>query len=61
VQTDKTIPDSKPDIIICDNGKGTWILTDVIFAGDRKVIKREGKMILQYKDPTLHKNSLCKM
>ena len=28
VQTDRTIPNNKPDIIICDNEKGTCMLID---------------------------------
>ena len=30
-QTDRTIPNNKPDVTICDNGKGTFLLTDVTF------------------------------
>jgi len=41
VQTDKTIPNNKPDIIIRDNGKGTYMLIDVAISGDRNVIKKE--------------------
>jgi len=29
LQTDRTIPNNKPDIIICDNEKGTCMLIDV--------------------------------
>ena len=35
VQTDRTIPNNKPEIIICDNEKGTCKLTDVAISGDR--------------------------
>jgi len=28
-QTDRTIPNNKPDFIICDNEKGTCMLIDV--------------------------------
>ena len=28
VQTDRTIPNNKPDIMICDNEKGTCVLID---------------------------------
>ena len=28
-QTDRTVPNNKPDIIICDNEKGTCVLIDV--------------------------------
>ena len=38
VQTDRTIPNNKPDIIIRDNEKRTCILTDVAIPGDRNVI-----------------------
>jgi len=41
VQTDRTIPNNKPDIIISDNGKGTCMLIDVAISGDRNVIKKE--------------------
>ena len=40
VQTDRTIPNNKPDIIIPDNEKGTCILIDVAISGDRNVIKK---------------------
>jgi hypothetical protein len=40
VQTDRTIPNDKPDIIICDNEKGTCMLIDVAIPGDRNVIKK---------------------
>jgi len=38
VQTDRTIPTNKPDIIIRDNEKGTCMLIDVAISGDRNVI-----------------------
>ena len=41
VQTDRTIPSNKPDIIIRDNEKGTRILIDVAIPGDRNVIKKK--------------------
>ena len=41
VQTDRTIPINKPDIIIHDNEKGTCMLIDVAISGDRNVIKKE--------------------
>jgi len=52
VQTDRTIPNNKPDIIIHDNEKGTCMLIDVAISGDRNVIKKEAEKILKYKDPT---------
>jgi hypothetical protein len=49
VQTDRTIPDNKPDIIIRDNEKGTCVLIDVAIRGDRNVIREVAENILQYK------------
>jgi hypothetical protein len=34
---------------------------DVTIAGDRTVTKREGQMIVQYKDITVQKYSACGM
>ena len=48
VQTDRTIPNNKPDIIIRDNEKGTFMLIDVAISGDRNVIKKEAEKILKY-------------
>jgi len=54
VQTDRTIPNNnKPDIIICDNEKGTCMLIDVAISEDRNVIKKEAEQILKYKDLTI--------
>jgi hypothetical protein len=53
VQTDRTIPNNKPDIIIRDTEKGTFMLIDVAISGDRNVIKREAEKILKYKDLTI--------
>jgi hypothetical protein len=50
VQTDRTIPNNKPDIIIRDNEKGTCMLIDVAIPGDGNVIKKEAEKILKYKD-----------
>jgi hypothetical protein len=50
VQTDRTIPSSKPDIIMRDNEKGTFVLIDVAISGDRNVIKKEAEKILKYRD-----------
>jgi len=52
VQTDRTIPNNKADIIIHDNEKGTCMLIDVAISGDRNVIKKEAEKILKYKDFT---------
>ena len=53
VQTDRTIPNNKPDIIIRDNDRGTCMLIDVAISGDKNVIKKEAEKILKYKDLTI--------
>jgi len=53
VQTDRIIPNNKPDIIISDNEKGTCMLIDVAIPGDINVIKKEAEKILKYKDLTI--------
>jgi len=53
VQTDRTIPNNKPDIIIRDNEKRTCMLIDVAISGERNVFKKEAKKILKYKDFTI--------
>jgi len=53
VQTDRTIPNNKPDIIIRDNGKRTCMLIDVAISADRNVIKKEAEKIIKYKDLTI--------
>jgi hypothetical protein len=53
VQTDRTIPNNKPDSIIRDNEKGTCMLIDVAISGDRNVIKKEAEKILDYKYLTI--------
>jgi len=52
VQTDRTIPNNKPDIIIPDNEKRTCMLIDVAIAGVRNGTKKEAEKILKYKDLT---------
>ena len=47
VRTDRSIPNSKLDIIIRDNEGGTCMLIDVEIPGDRNVIKKEGEKILK--------------
>ena len=53
LQTDRTIRNNKPDIIIRDNEEGTCVLIDVAISGDRNVIKKEAEKILKYKDLTI--------
>ena len=52
IQTDRTIPNNKPDITIRDNEKGKYMLINVEISGDRYVIKKEAEKILKYKDLT---------
>ena len=59
VQTDRTLPNNKPDIIIRDNEKGTCMLIDVAISGDRNVIKKEAEKILKYKDLTTELQRIC--
>jgi len=53
VQTDRTVPNNKPDIIICNTEKGTCMLIDVVMSGERNVIKKDAEKILKYKDLTV--------
>ena len=53
VQTDRTIPNNKPDIIIQDNEKRTCMLIDAANPGDRNMIKKVAEKILKYKDLTI--------
>jgi hypothetical protein len=53
VPTDRTFPNSQPDIIIRDNEKGTCMLIDIAIPGDRNVIEKEAEKILKYKDLTV--------
>jgi len=53
IQTDRTIPNNKPDMTIRDNEKGTCMLIDVAISGDRNVIKKESEKILKYKELTI--------
>jgi len=58
VQTDRTTPNNKPDIIIRDNEKGTCMLIDAAISGDRNMIKKEAEKILKYKDLTIEKQRM---
>jgi hypothetical protein len=59
VQTERTIPNNKSDVIIRDNVKGTCMLIDVAISGDRNVIKKEAEKILKYKDLTVEIQHMC--
>jgi hypothetical protein len=47
MQTDRTIPNNKPDIIIHDNNKRTCILMEVAIPRDRNMIMKEAEKILK--------------
>ena len=47
MQTERTIPNNKPDITIHDQEKGTYVSIDVAILGDRNVIKKEAKKIIK--------------
>ena len=47
IQTDRTIPYNKSDIIIRDNEKGTCMLIYVAISRHRNVIKKEAEKILK--------------
>jgi hypothetical protein len=53
VQTDRTIPNNKPGIIIRDNKKRNMYVKNVAISGVRSVIKKEAEKILKYKDLTI--------
>ena len=59
VQTDRTIPSNKPDVMIRDNENGTCMLIDVSIPGDGNVIKKEAEKILKYKDLTIEIQRMC--
>jgi tRNA(Ser,Leu) C12 N-acetylase TAN1 len=50
VQTDTTIPNNKPDIIIGDYKEGTCMAIDAAFSANRNVINKEAEKFLQNKD-----------
>jgi hypothetical protein len=53
VQTDKSILNNKPDIIIRDNEIAARMVTDETISGDRNVIKKDAENILKYEDLTI--------
>jgi hypothetical protein len=50
VTSDRTIPNNQPVATICDNDKGTCLVIDNVFSGNRNVIKKEAEKILKYTD-----------
>jgi hypothetical protein len=60
MQTDRTICNNKPDIIIRGNKQGKCMLIDVAVPGSRNVIKKEAKKTLNTKT-SQQKFSACGM
>ena len=58
-QTDRTIPDNKPDITVRDNEKETYMLIYAAITGDRKMIKKEAEKILKHKDLIIEIQHVC--
>ena len=50
METHRTIPNNKPDIIIHDSKQGACALLDVAIPGHRNVIKKEAEKIFKNKD-----------
>jgi len=50
VQTDRNLPNHKPDSVMSDNDNGSRVSIYVAIYGDRNVIKAEAENILKYKD-----------
>ena len=50
MRTDRTLPNIKPAIIICENKKRTLMLIEVALSGDRNLIRQGAERILKYKD-----------
>ena len=53
VKTDRSVPNKKPDNIIHDNEKGTYMLTDIAMSGDGNVIRKEAGKVLKCGDFTI--------
>ena len=58
MQTDRTILNNKPYIIICDNEIGTCTLIDVVTTGNRNVVRKEAEKILKCKHRTIEIQSV---
>jgi hypothetical protein len=50
VNSDKTIPNNKPDIIIRDNEEGTYLSIDAADSGRIIMIKKGAEKILKYEE-----------
>jgi tRNA(Ser,Leu) C12 N-acetylase TAN1 len=58
VQTDTTICNNKPDIIIHDSEEGTCMLIEVAIPWDGNVIKKEAEKILKYSGLTKERHTV---
>ena len=50
VQTDRTLPNNKPDSITSDNELGTSLLVEIEISGARNLIKKAAENVLNYND-----------
>jgi hypothetical protein len=58
MQTDRTIPNNKPNITIHDNVTETCVLVDGADSGERNVIKKDAEKFLKCKDLTTEIHSI---
>ena len=58
METDRIVPNDKPDIIMSDSERGTGVSIDAVIPGDRNVIKKEAEKILKYKDLILENHRM---
>ena len=59
MRTDRTVPNNKPYNIINDDKKGTPMLIDVAFPGDRNLVKKGAENILNCTDLVIEFQRMC--
>jgi len=60
VQSDRTIANNKPDIMIHVNKEGSYLPVDIAISGERIMIKKEAKKKLQNSCKTIYpRNRVC--
>jgi len=50
VTTDRTIPNNKSDIIICNNENEICLLIDIANSGDLNMVKKGTKKVVNYEN-----------
>ena len=53
MQTARTVPNNKPDILMRDSKQGRCMLMYVAIPVDRNVVKTEAESVLRYEDRTV--------